>query len=90
MQSAQDLQNRGPGAVVSSELDEVSGGERRADKRILETVRDFRPTYSVHISDYMTDYVSRHKLDYGICHVRCIPAHSVPLALRRAFFPTRE
>ncbi len=90
MQAAQDLENRRPGAVNRSELDDVSPGEGRTDKRILETICDFRPAYSLHTYDYMTDFASRHKYDHGICHMQRLPADSVPLVLRRACFPTSE
>lgn len=60
MQAAKDLENRGAGAVISSERDDVCGGESRSTKRILETICYFRPAYSVHYSDYMTDYASSH------------------------------
>jgi len=60
MQAAENFENWGSGAVISREVDDVCGGERLSSKCILETVCDFRPAYSLHISDYMTDYASRH------------------------------
>jgi hypothetical protein len=81
MQAAKDLENRGPGAVISREFDDVSGGERRTDERILETICDFRPAYSFHGSDYMTDYASSHMASI-ICDeawlIRCRYCCAVP------------